>query len=723
MRTKLQNITSRLLAIFMVIGLCATSASCTDPETTDSTKFAIFYAGITDIGPSMNFNMPGPSYIGGTPGDFAITRVTLNGEAYETNSFLISDPSTGAIKLDNTDNLPVGTYCISISCMSKGKYYEFEDAITVNMLAKVPDGITVDPSEVVVDLADIYKESTSAQVKTEEGSHVHISKYEIIQEEGKEYFAISATGKITVNAKYAGEILPGKYILNLKLTTEAGVGIYENAVMFNIISSPLTLTYTPASVRVEINQPYTSVTPLLKGSIEGLSYQIKSISPETDAISINEQTGVITLAANSGLEIGNSYKVSVTATNQYGTKDFENVFTINSVAFIEPITKLQYDNQEYTQTAAFEFGVKEVDGEELIYSFVDLDSRLTGKLNIDGVAGTVSAKKGNTIAPATYTIKVKAANIKSEQTSTFTLNIKSNPNYFTYIRYGNNLELKPEEAYADQFEYSKTAIFRAAKLAAKTDIPQGRPVKWSVVVKNKGVGGSDVAGDVGTIISETGEISFQSTANMNSNYGCGVLFVTATVGEGEEAISKTVPVFLRFNQAQKDTKVLVTYKPFAVKMNPAKGGTTPAPIVTVDGTVTTDYSQFLMDYRRDFNYYSFIAAHKDGTPTDGRDYFMNMPWGVYYAGAPSVNYGGRGPLSYYDNMNNLSKPLGYVNPQDLSVVMNPGKWKDTDGVYANGVFIGRMTFTLDGNKANLAPAQSVNEKLTCPIAIWFDESF
>ena len=54
MRSKLQNITSRFLAILMVVGLCVTNSSCTDPETTDSTKFALFYAGITDIGPSMS---------------------------------------------------------------------------------------------------------------------------------------------------------------------------------------------------------------------------------------------------------------------------------------------------------------------------------------------------------------------------------------------------------------------------------------------------------------------------------------------------------------------------------------------------------------------------------------------------------------------------------------------------------------------------------------------
>lgn len=77
MRSKLQNITSRLLAILMVVGLCVTNSSCTDPETTDSTKFAIFYAGITDIGPSMNFNMSGPTYIGGTPSDFLSLALLL----------------------------------------------------------------------------------------------------------------------------------------------------------------------------------------------------------------------------------------------------------------------------------------------------------------------------------------------------------------------------------------------------------------------------------------------------------------------------------------------------------------------------------------------------------------------------------------------------------------------------------------------------------------------
>ena len=122
------------------------------------------------------------------------------------------------------------------------------------------------------------------------------------------------------------------------------------------------------------------------------------------------------------------------------------------MAFINPITKLQYANQEKVQGVAFEFTPEDVDGDELTYSFVDLDSRLTDKLNIDPVTGAISAKKGNSIEVATYTITVKAKNNKSEQTATFTLNITKNPNSFTFIRYGNNLGLTPEENYADQFE-------------------------------------------------------------------------------------------------------------------------------------------------------------------------------------------------------------------------------------------------------------------------------
>ena len=64
------------------------------------------------------------------------------------------------------------------------------------------------------------------------------------------------------------------------------------------------------------------------------------------------------------------------------------------------------------------------------------------------------------------------------------------------------------------------------------------------------------------------------------------------MGSGEEAISKTIPVFIRQNKDKNG--IFVKYTPFAVKMNPSKGGMIAAPVVTLNGTTVTDYTTYLM---------------------------------------------------------------------------------------------------------------------------------
>ena len=178
MKSNLQNLTSRFFAILMTIGLCVSGVSCTDPETTDSTKFAIFYAGVTDIGPSMNFNMSGPTYIGGTPSDFAITRVTLNGEVYDTNCFQI-ETNTGAISISDTKDLAVGLYALSISCRSNGSFYEFKDIVSVNMMRAIPEGIYVEPNKIKVDFGDIINSESTVELPTAQvttnGEHLSLT--------------------------------------------------------------------------------------------------------------------------------------------------------------------------------------------------------------------------------------------------------------------------------------------------------------------------------------------------------------------------------------------------------------------------------------------------------------------------------------------------------------------------------------------------------------------
>ena len=154
MKHALLKTKSRLIMSLMIVIMSVVYTSCDDTETTDSTKFTIFYSGMTDIGPSMSGRISSPTYKGNTPSDFAITKVTLKGEAYSGDCFTI-DPNDGFISINSTKDMQVGLYKLSISCISGGNYYEFKDIVEINFLKAVPDGITVEPNKLQVKYNDI----------------------------------------------------------------------------------------------------------------------------------------------------------------------------------------------------------------------------------------------------------------------------------------------------------------------------------------------------------------------------------------------------------------------------------------------------------------------------------------------------------------------------------------------------------------------------------------
>ena len=339
MKTKLLTI-SRLVKLFAIVALALVHTSCDETETTDSTGFILHYYGVTDIGPSMTYTLEAPTYKGSAPYDFTITGVTLNDEACTTESFVI-DAETGAINIQNTANLATGLYAISVGCYSNGKYFEFKDAIQINMLLAVPEGVTVTPAEVVVKMEDKNWWEASAQVTTDTEKHVSITGYAIAEDESKEYlkyFTISDDGIITFNPEKKDNIIPGeKYVISLKLKTKAGEHLYADAVTFNVISKPLKLQYAPNEVRVEKNIAHESQLPTIQGSSEGRTYTIKSITPEISGFTIDAATGKISIAENALTQIGNVYEVDVTVTNEYGTSDFPKAYIVTVVDFINPI--------------------------------------------------------------------------------------------------------------------------------------------------------------------------------------------------------------------------------------------------------------------------------------------------------------------------------------------------------------------------------------------------
>lgn len=732
MKTKLLTI-SRLVKLFAIVALALVHTSCDETETTDSTRFILHYYGVTDIGPSMTYTLEAPTYKGSAPYDFTITGVTLNDEACTTESFVI-DAETGAINIQNTANLATGLYAISVGCYSNGKYFEFKDAIQINMLLAVPEGVTVTPAEVVVKMEDKNWWEASAQVTTDTEKHVSITGYAIAEDESKEYlkyFTISDDGIITFNPEKKDNIIPGeKYVISLKLKTKAGEHLYADAVTFNVISKPLKLQYAPNEVRVEKNIAHESQLPTIQGSSEGRTYTIKSITPEISGFTIDAATGKISIAENTLTQIGNVYEVDVTVTNEYGTSDFPKAYIVTVVDFINPIDPetFKYEVPETYEGKGYTIPlINEFKGDEVIFDFAEDNSDIIkeqiekNRISIDKVNGTITIAENNTLTPEDYTVKVKAANPKGEVSSSFTLTIKENPNKFTFY-YGNNLDLSPKENYANQFEFNTKEELANFTLVPITTL-NGREAKWEICSKQIQSGSNGVEVTKGTTIDpKSGMLTFTGEG-FTTIINVGMLVVKATVGTGELAYTVTVPVFIKCGTGK--SNINVRYKPFVFQVNPKTGGRSTAPEIKLPSSM--DINKFAMDYRKEFNFFGIDSEPKGHLPqTEGS--LLNDIWTTFYnnIGATKVNLGGKKPLSYYstekpiDNEKILDQVAGYIDPKDKAVVINPEIWKDKKGKYANGVLLGRVSYITNGDFTDENISKGAQ---FYPIAIWFDENF
>ena len=699
-----------LCLLFSFVGV-----SCSD-DTTDDTAFQLFYSDVTDIGPSMNMRLYEPTYIGPKPSDFSITNVKLDDNKVETKSFEI-EPETGAIIIENTSELAIGTYSLSVACKAGGKNYSFEDIVRINMMRTVPDGILATPNKIEVSYEDVLNKSEtelpSSQITTD-GNHIHISKYVIanVKYEGElipneDLFVVSEKGVVAFGSKHT-DLKPGKYIVDMKLMTavvgaESEEGLFANAVEFNITSKPLSLTFEPDRSKAEFNAPEAvkSVAPELIGSREDLKYEIIKKTPTSAPITIDPATGELSLGTNS-LAIGTECKVSVKVTNRYGSSNFDDAYTFEIVPLIHPINKFAYPaSVELIEATAMSQKVETIDGDEVTYSFKDLPASLENELTINPQTGEITTEKGNRIPHGKYTINVMAENTKGSKTATFSLNVVENKYLFTYVHWGNNLNLTPARKYASQYRITEKG--KLTMQVHESDIKAGVEALYGIDKNNSSV--NEV-----TINEKTGEITF-------NKWQAGKVFVvmvTTTTGKGTSAeVTVKTPVFVHCSAPVKG--VTVNYTPFVFQVNPRTGGTSVAPTIT-----GAEPNMFLMDYRRNFWYYNIGGpdSHESGQLNKkNTSTFMYKMWQSYYGDA-AVNAGARKPVSYYDNIASLNAALCYVNAtKDCAITVNPGKWQ-VDQEYANGVFIGQTTFTTDGNDKKVASGSQI-----FPVAIWFNTDF
>ena len=745
--------------VALLLAFAVAVASCTKDNFTDGDKFMLYYPDITDIGPSTNMDMD-PTYHGAKPTDFNVYDVKYNGSTIQTECFQV-DPVSGRLMIKDTETLGVGVYTISISCKSSGTTYTFPDIIKVNMMRAVPEGITVEPSEIVLMMTQVNNVNSTevlptAQVTTD-GNHVTIKSYRIANitrdgvrmEDWSGFFSIDqTTGLISIIKN--GSFVAGRYEFDLRLVTAAAnasseEGIFADALAVDIVSPPVSLAYDPQVKRVEEGSAYVSAAPSFVASLKDLKFEIKAVYPENVPLTIDQTTGAISLNAENGLSPGDEVQISIKVTNAYGTKDFDQVTRIDIVDYIEPITKLAYNDSTVWHGTAYGIKPIDVDGDDVKFSFVDLPEALA-ELSIDEVTGQISAVKGNKIEKGEYTVTVKVANDKGELTEDIAFKVIDNPYFFTKVSWGNNLGLSPVSDYASQHRITTfTDDIPVALDKVNSDITETGWEKVTFeIVGGSGIKDTDALPTYVKIDAATGnltvlpsKIGTTKVANLRAH----MAIVKITCGEGTSGETvKKVPVFFDFNLLRQDSAqpnapaYTVEFTPFVFQCNPKKGGTFVQPTFKdADGNVVDPVaSQITMTmHGPNKQYYWNIdgpATHLDGIPSvEGG--FLHMLWTQYGADANvTPNYGNAYPVYKYLEDKAVQKyasaRIGYMQ-DDLKMYIKKDKWIDSDGNYADGIFTSqvRMGYTgLDGT-VKRADATTSPYNNMFPFFIWFDTEF
>lgn len=708
--------------LFAALSLAAGFAACSDDRTEGTVT--LHYPEISDIGPSMPGLVPAPSYKGAKPSQFAIERISFGQEAFtdQSESFVI-DASTGSITITNTDHLATGTYGITVSCLAGGARNFFPDAVKIHMLPATPENIRVMPEVLEIPYEGAKSSKLSAEVVSEDET-VTISQYALIQEEGREYFTVSDKGVITVNPKFEGEILPGVYTPGLRLTSKAGSALYEQCVTLKITSKPLDVVYKPLEGRSEFDRAFASPVPVLKGSLDELKYAIASVVPETDKFAIDPSTGVISLAEGNGLEVGGEYIFTLAVSNKYGSSELGGVYSVRIVAFITPIDPATFSYPASEAVEACAFAVDKTAGfvgDEVSFAFGEaMPEALAGQLAIDEQTGRISARKGNSIPVGVYEVPVVVSNIKGEAAATLKLTVSENPNMFHKFGYGNNLGLDKESNF-DQFRWNgdgKTNTAYVIPLAdGYNDFAGRKPAFKLDVIHNWAI--QDSGDATKNYVDENGDLHVFMRANRWGQIG--YVRVTATLGEGETAVSRSTVVFLMLRNPKNSDQI--EYTPFVHRINSRNGGFTGIkPTFGAD----VDRSKVMMSFRQNGFLYENLTDEK---PAGGKldksntTFTIYKLWGIY-EGKPATNAASRLPFCFYDGDGNkdtndkMTRKLGYFDPEnDFQIYITPSIWFN-EGAPVNGIFTFQASYSVTANNEDLGKTANL---IGC--AVWLDENF
>ncbi|WP_288669172.1 surface glycan-binding family protein [uncultured Bacteroides sp.] len=785
MKSKLLS-TFSMLRVLMVAALTVFCVSCDKTETTDSTGFILYYMGVTDIGPGLSYDLQAPAYKGSAPYDFTITNITLDEETFSNDENFVINTETGAIAIQNTGAMASGLYSISVGCYSNGKFFEFKDAVQVNMLLAAPEGVTIEPDKVIVVNQDEEKwVETSAQVTTEKDKHISILGYTIAQDESKpylQYFDVTSTGKIIIKESVTeDQLIAGEeYTLSLKLTTKAGDHMFADAVTFKIVSKPRKLVYDLGERGYNLYEEklaWESDAPQFKGGKEDLKFAIKSITPEVSGFIINETTGQISLPENHIVAASEDiYSFTITVSNSYGTVDFENAYKAKVTTKINPIENFSYEAGKEIYQLGGELTVTRADGftgdpEKFVFAADNTDEDVVAHyykkiIQIDKNNGTITIANNHTLSAGNHTIKVEASNMKGSVTAELTINVLENPNDFTYVSWGTNMEnpiitdgktaINTETKKETQIKYRNQFRFihnrAVVDLTVKGhDFQVGSTISYHISDTER-IGSPSIF--EGINISQDGSITFKKQSSTDkapgaftgSNY-LGAIFLVEVTAQGNNApsVTKKIPIFISTPKAETVNNInhTILCDPFVIKVNPKTGYCDPInyKIHKIRGkkidNIQNNFSEEILsdnkliwDYISDYLYCNFDdnTQHATNTKriTDNSSDANKMLYQVWKNCGSSTSIINTF-MNYYnqkDNVvdNNWAKKAGYIdaeNGHQLSI--NFPKWIGSDGKYPYGAMMGLTKYNIDGSINNLSVSKA--SVSTYPFFIWFDETY
>ena len=672
---------------------------------------------------------------------YELRNLRKDGEPVESigNFFCIDE--SGVVSAVKGDAWAIGKYVMDIKVNTESFGTEsteglIANALTVNISAEpVVVNYTETPA-FAPNIAKTYTPTVTGPVP----SDYAISKVTLggAEYSGAEFSIDPATGvvkasgkedtaageyKVSITYKYAGQDLSSDDVLTVKCLP----GVPEG------------LLVTPPAASVEdkdIVEGSSTELPVFTLTANGESaavtgYEIRAVRKDGADFAFS---GLVTVKNNTvSIQNGNwplgtyTFDIKVN-TESFGTDSDKGVFTDVFTLTVFQKIELAYDSAAKKEHTLWSISPLTPMPAGYTYSFTNPAATYTSFISLDPSTGVLSALKGNNLPKGTHQVSVTASSPGQESSTVeCAIEVVENPYYFTYFSYGNNLGLTEEQTDGvSQFRVKAESELTSQTFPVKyTDLASGSGVAFKIKTQ---------AQTKATISESDGKLSFE-TAGASDQQQMGVVLVTATTADPEDSENTwtlTVPFCVDYSA---DAAITVRYSPFVFRVNPQTGGRSAAPQITGETE-----GQFIMDYRRTFNYYNINGADAggvafvNGAPAAGK--FLGTIWDDFSAATNlnlnkgAVNYGGKVPVSYYYTAKKvtyvktaeyLAASPAYVDGAEgdtqFSVVVTPGLWKQNEG-WADGVFTGQMTFVNNGD------ASKVNDGTQIfPLAIWFDPTF